>query len=117
MAPIYLSLDNILKIYGVGRQLLKGIQAFYREANACVRVEGELSESFAVKVGVRQGCVMLPWLLNILMDGCTREMKDKVGSTGAGLKLNGEKWSLVTCLFADDTVLLPESKGRGAERG
>ncbi len=36
----------MLKIYGVGRQLLKGIQAFYREANACVRVGGKYSESF-----------------------------------------------------------------------
>ncbi len=29
---------NVLYIYVVGGQLLKGIQAFYREANACVRV-------------------------------------------------------------------------------
>ena len=36
---------NILKIYGVGGQLLWGIKAFYREASACVRVDGELSES------------------------------------------------------------------------
>ncbi len=39
---------SVLKIYGVGGQLLKGIQAFYREANACVRVGGKYSESFAV---------------------------------------------------------------------
>ncbi len=50
----------MLKIYGVGGQLLKGIQAFYREANACVRVGGKLSEFFTVEVGVRQGCVMSP---------------------------------------------------------
>ncbi len=57
------ALWSVLKIYGVGRQLLKGMQAFYREANACVRVGGELSESFVV--GVRQGCVMLPWLFSM----------------------------------------------------
>ncbi len=34
------ALWNVLRIYGVGGQLLKGIQAFYREANACVKVEG-----------------------------------------------------------------------------
>ncbi len=54
------ALWSALKIYGVGGHLLKGIQAFYIEANACVRVGGELSESFAVEVGVRQGCVMSP---------------------------------------------------------
>ncbi len=56
------ALWSVLKIYGVGGQLLKGIQAFYREANAYVRVGGKYSESFAVEVGVRQGCVMSPWL-------------------------------------------------------
>ncbi len=30
------ALWNVLKTYGVGRQLLKWMQAFYREANACV---------------------------------------------------------------------------------
>ncbi len=34
-----------------------------------MRVGGEFSESFAVEVGVRQGCVMSPWLFNIFMDG------------------------------------------------
>ncbi len=29
------ALLSMLKIYGVGGQLLKGIQAFYREANTC----------------------------------------------------------------------------------
>ncbi len=31
------ALWSVLRIYGVGGQLLKGIQTFYREANACVR--------------------------------------------------------------------------------
>ncbi len=44
-----------------------------------MRVGGEFSESFAVEVGVRQGCVMSPWLFNIFMDGCMKEMKCKVG--------------------------------------
>ncbi len=30
---------------------------------------------------------------------------------GAKLRLNGEVWSVVTCLFADDTVLQAESEG------
>ncbi len=60
---------SVLKTYGVDGQLLKEIQAFYREANACVRVGGKFSESIAVEVSVRQGCVVSPWLLNIFMDG------------------------------------------------
>ncbi len=37
-------------------------------------------------------------------------MKCKVVNMGATLRLNGEVWSVVTCLFADDTVLLAESE-------
>ncbi len=32
-----------------------------------------MSESFNVEVGVRQGCVMSPWLFSIYMDGYTVE--------------------------------------------
>ncbi len=101
----------MLKIYGVGGKLLKGIQAFYREANACVRMGGEFSESFAVEVGVRQGCEVSPWLFNIFMDECMREMKCKLVNAGAKFRFNGEVCSVVTCLFVDDIVLLAESEG------
>ncbi len=59
------ALWSVLKISGVGGQLLQGIQAFYRKANACVRVGGKYRESFAVEMGVRQGLFMSPWLFNI----------------------------------------------------
>ncbi len=60
---------------------------------------------------MRQGCVMSPWLFNIVMDGCMTKIKCKVVNAGAKLRLNGQVWSAVTCLFADDTVLLAESEG------
>ncbi len=39
---------------------MEEIKAFYREENACVEVDGELSNSFVIGVGVRQGCAMSP---------------------------------------------------------
>ncbi len=42
------ALWNVLKIYGVGGQLMEGIKAFNREANACVKVDGELSDIFVI---------------------------------------------------------------------
>ncbi len=75
------ALQHALKICGVGGQLMEGMKAFYREANVCVKVDGDLDD-FEIRVGVRQGCVMLPRLFNIFMDGCMKEMKAKVGNTG-----------------------------------
>ncbi len=40
------ALWSVLKIYGVGGQLQMKIQAFYREANACVRVDEEFIAAF-----------------------------------------------------------------------
>ncbi len=73
-----------------------------------MKVDGELSDGFAVGVGAGQEWVMSPWLFNIFMDGCMREMKAKVGNVGAGLKVHGVGWSKVACLFADDTVACRE---------
>ncbi len=74
-------------------------------------VNGELSESFSVEVGVRQGCIMSPWLFNIYMDGCIREMKVGVRDLGARLNVRGVEQPVVASLYADDTVMLDESEG------
>ncbi len=74
-------------------------------------VNGELSESFDVEVGVRQGCVMSPWLCNIYMDRCIREMKVGVWDLGAILNVRGVKQSVVASLYVDHTVLVAESEG------
>ncbi len=55
-----------------------------------MRVNGELSESYNVEVDARQGCVMSPWLFNIYMDGCIREMK--VGVQDLGARLTVSRW-------------------------
>ena len=104
------ALWDVLKIYGVGGQLLQGIKAFYQGASACVKIEGELSDNFCIKTGVRQGCVMSPWLFNVYMDGVIREMKAKSGGVGAKMLEDGNEWWMITSLFADDTVLFAESE-------
>ena len=47
------------------------MQGFYVDSRACVRVG-------RVNVGLRQGCVMLPWLFNVYMDVVLREVNARV---------------------------------------
>ena len=82
-------------------------------SKACARVGNEVSEWFPVRVGLKQGCVMLPWLFNLYIDGMVREVNARV--LGRGLKLvdgNSNEWELNQLLFADDTVVAadPERK-------
>ena len=64
-----------------------------------------------VRVGLRQGCVMSPWLFNLYIDGVVREVNARV--LGRGLKLvdgNENEWELNQLLFADDTVVVADSE-------
>ena len=61
--------------------------------------------------GLRQGCVMSPWLVNEYMDGVVREVNVRV--LGKGLELlsvNGGKFEINKLLFADDTALVADSE-------
>ena len=56
---------DVLRVYEVCGNLLNVVKAFYRDARTCVRIDGEMGKSFTIKGGVRQGCVMFPWLFNL----------------------------------------------------
>ena len=96
---------KVLEEYGVKGRLLKAIRSLYKKSEGCVRVKDELSSWFPITQGVRQGCVMSPWLFNVFMDKIVREgMENFVG----GVKMSTTEVSVV--LFADDVMLLTERK-------
>ena len=73
----------------------------------------DLSERFEVNVGLRQGCVMSPWLFNVFMDGVVREVKMRTMERGLMLKgQNGWEWEVSQLLFADDTALVASTEER-----
>ena len=55
----------MVRVYGVGGKLLKEVQNFQVNSRAGVRMGNDIREWFTVNVGLRQGSVMSPWLLNI----------------------------------------------------
>lgn len=61
-------LFGILSEYGIRGSLLKAIKSIYLGSKAAVRIDGELSDSFDVDEGVRQGCCLSPLLFIIFMD-------------------------------------------------
>ena len=61
------------------------VQSLYVDSRACVRLGINVSEWFLVNVGLRQGCVMSPWLFNVYMDGVERKVNARV--LGKGLEL------------------------------
>ena len=56
---------QMLRLYGVGEKLLKAVQSFNKDSMMFVWVGNDMSEWFPVNVGLRQGCVMSPFLFNV----------------------------------------------------
>ncbi len=52
---------------------------------------------------------MSMWLFNVSVDGYMREIKADEEYGHAKLRMSGADWSVVACLFADDTLLYKES--------
>ena len=64
-----------------------------------------MSGWFPITQGVRQGCVMSPWLFNVFMDGIMRETMEKLQG---GVELTATNMQLI--LFANDIVMVTEKK-------
>ena len=68
--------------------------SFYKGCKTAASVDGELSSSFSVKVGVHQGSALSPLLFIMVMDVLTEDVRDG---------------SLMELLYADNLVLCGES--------
>ena len=58
---------------GGGGKPLSGIKSMYVDSSSCIRVKWGETERFRVDSGVRQECIMSPWLLNVYMVGVIKE--------------------------------------------
>ena len=70
-----------------------------------------MSEWFGAEVGLRQCCVMSPWLLNMYMDGVVREINSRVWRRGVGMigyRINA--WRVNQLMYTDDTLLIADSE-------
>jgi hypothetical protein len=67
-----LSLWRILEADGVPTKLINLIRAFYRHPGNRVLVNGEQTDRFETRTGVRQGCPLSPVLFNFVIDWILR---------------------------------------------
>ena len=79
-----------LRRKGVPKYLVNWVMSLYKGCKTAVLVDGELSSSFSVKVGVHQGPALSTLLFIMVMDVLTEDVRDG---------------SLMELLYADDLVL------------
>lgn len=90
---------------GYPSHLVNLLANLYKGQKAAVRIAGELSEWFGIHKGVRQGCVLSPYLFNIISEAVMRKALErfKGGITIGGRRINNLR-------YADDIVLLAASQ-------
>ena len=62
------ALFQVLIMYDVDRKMLNGIKIMYVNSLVCVGVKGGEKECFRIGSGVKQVCIMSPWLFNVHMN-------------------------------------------------
>ena len=96
-------LIEIMKRAGIPELEVRLIANLYWGQTAVVKIGSDISESFTVKKGVRQGCILSPILFNLYTDYMIEEAFDDL----EGCRVNGE--NLTNIRYADDTILVAES--------
>ena len=100
------TLWKLLRHYGVPTKLVNLIRNSYAGMTCRVVHGGRLSDSFSVRTGVRQGCLLSPFLFLLAIDW--------VMKTSTSHRRDGIQWTLLEQLddldFADDLALLSHSR-------
>jgi hypothetical protein len=86
---------------GIPEELVLLVEDLYSKSVSAVRIDGELTEWFKLKVGVRQGCGMSSDLFNLLLEIVMRLAK---GREEMGISIKGRITDNLR--FADDVDLI-----------
>jgi hypothetical protein len=96
------SLWKIMRHYGISQKLVNVTKLLYNDFKSAVIHENTLTDTFEVKTGVKQGCILSPFLFILAIDWL---MKTTMKGTSRGIR-----WNLARCLedldFADDLCLI-----------
>ena len=95
---------KILKEMGISDNLTCLLRNLYAGQKAAVRTRHGITDWFQIGKGVRQGCILSPWLFNLYAEHIIRN--SRVDEAQAGTKI---AWRNINNLrYADDTILMAE---------
>ena len=99
------TLWKLMRHFGIPDKIVRLTRGMYQDMKCKVLVKGKLTDAFGVSTGVRQGCLLSPFLFLLAVDWLMKE-------TTKGHR-DGIQWSLFHQLedldFADDLALLSHS--------
>jgi len=101
------TLWKIMKHYGIPEKLINLVKAMYKNSGGSIIFKGSVSKFFEIKTGVRQGCLLSPFLFLLAIDYI---MKTSVhGKTGIQWTISKQLEDLD---FADDVALFSTTRSQ-----
>ena len=77
------------------------IKAIYERPTANIILNGQKLKAFPLRLGIRQGCLLLPLLFNIVLEVTAKVIRE--GKEIKGIQIRKEEVKL--SLFADNMIL------------
>ena len=106
------TLWKLLQHYGIPNELISFIRNSYEDTACSVIHAGQLTDSFMVNTGVRQGCLLSPFLYLLAIDWIMTKT-----TTNRRNGIQWTHWSQLEDLdFADDLALLSHSHQQMQEK-
>ncbi|CAF2127266.1 unnamed protein product [Rotaria magnacalcarata] len=96
---------SVLTKMGIPTHLIVLIKNLYSNPQATVKTEYGNTNWFNIGKGVRQGCILSPYLFNLYAEYIMRKVD--IDETTAGIKIGGR--NINNLRYADDTTLLTEN--------
>ncbi|KAH9584422.1 hypothetical protein MS3_00006030, partial [Schistosoma haematobium] len=106
------TLWKLLRHYGVPQKIVNIIQNSYDGLHCNIVHGGQLTKSFEVKTGVRQGCLLSPFLFLLVIDWI---IKTSTSEGKRGIQLTS-KMQLDDLDYADDLALLSQTQKQMQEK-
>ena len=95
-----------MKEMGIPDHLICLLRNLYAGQEATVRTGHGTTDWFQIGKGVRQGCILSPWLLNLYAEYIMRNAG--LEEAQAGIKI--ARRYIINLRYTDDTTLVAESK-------
>ena len=94
-------MEKVLHAFGFGNDIIRWINTFYKDINAYVMVNGQLSKRFSIKRGCRQGDPISPYLFILCAEILATMIREN--DCIKGIIINNHEYKISQ--YADDTEL------------
>ncbi len=95
-------LYQVLERFGFDKSIVDIISGLYNKPTAKIKINGDLTESFMLERGTRQGCCISPLLFALFIEPLSQWFRQRKDITGV-MTTGGEQ---KLAFFADDLLLM-----------